>query len=58
MFAKAAEPLLDQLQSNPNDFETLIKLGNLYYDSQAYPQAIEYYEKALTVQPNNAGRAH
>ena len=52
--AKAAEPLLAQLQSKPKDAETIIKLGNLYYDSQAYPQAIEYYEKALTFQPNNA----
>ncbi len=51
--AKAAEPFLTQLKSNPNDFETLAKLGNLYYDSQAYPQAIQYYEKALAVQPNN-----
>ncbi|MGC2109382.1 MAG: tetratricopeptide repeat protein [Candidatus Korobacteraceae bacterium] len=53
MLAKAAEPLLAQLKSNPNDFDTLAKLGNLYYDGQAYPQAIEYYEKALTLQPNN-----
>ena len=54
MLAKAAEPLLTQLQSNPNDAETVIKLGNLYYDSQAYPQAIQYYEKALSIQPKNA----
>lgn len=54
MIAKAAEPLLAQLKTNPNDFDTLQKLGNLYYDSQAYPQAIEYYEKALDIQPNNA----
>ncbi len=54
MLAKAAEPLLTQLQSNPNDAETVIKLGNLYYDSQAYPQAIQYYEKAVSLQPNNA----
>jgi len=53
MLAKAAEPLLTQLKTNPNDFDTLSKLGNLYYDSQAYPPAIEYYEKALVVQPNN-----
>jgi cytochrome c-type biogenesis protein CcmH/NrfG len=53
MLAKAAEPLIAQLKSNPNDFDTLTKVGNLYYDGQAYPQAIEYYEKALTVQPNN-----
>jgi cytochrome c-type biogenesis protein CcmH/NrfG len=54
MLAKAAEPLLIQLKANPSDVDTLAKLGNLYYDGQAYPQAIEYYEKALTVQPNNA----
>ncbi len=53
MIAKAAEPLLAQLKSNPNDFDTLDKIGNLYYDSQAYPQAIDYYQKALAVQPNN-----
>jgi cytochrome c-type biogenesis protein CcmH/NrfG len=50
---KAAEPLLTQLKQNPNDFDTLAKVGNLYYDGQAYPQAIEYYEKALAVQPGN-----
>jgi cytochrome c-type biogenesis protein CcmH/NrfG len=53
MIAKAAEPLLAQLKTNPNDFDTLAKLGNLYYDGQVYPQAIEYYEKALSIQPNN-----
>ena len=53
MLAKAAEPLLAQLKSNPSDFDTLAKLGNVYYDSQVYPQAIDYYEKALAVQPNN-----
>jgi cytochrome c-type biogenesis protein CcmH/NrfG len=54
MLAKAAEPLLAQLKTNPNDFDTLAKVGNVYYDGQAYPQAIEYYEKAVTVQPDNA----
>ena len=32
----------------------IVKLGNLYYDGQAYPQAIEYYEKAIGLQPDNA----
>jgi cytochrome c-type biogenesis protein CcmH/NrfG len=53
MIAKAAEPLLAQLKTNSKDFDTLVKLGNLYYDGSAYPQAIEYYQKALNVQPNN-----
>jgi cytochrome c-type biogenesis protein CcmH/NrfG len=54
MVAKAAESLLAQLKTNPKDFDTIVKLGNLYYDSQAYPQAIESYEKAVGLQPNNA----
>jgi tetratricopeptide (TPR) repeat protein len=54
MLAKATEPLLAQLKTNPNDFDTVVKLGNLYYDGQAYPQAIECYEKALALQPGNA----
>ena len=54
MLAKAAEPLLAQLKTNPTDTDTLAKLGNIYYDGQAYPQAIQYYEKVLTIAPNNA----
>lgn len=54
MLAKAAEPLLAQLKTNPNNFDVLVQLGNLYYDGQSFPQAIDYYEKALKLQPNNA----
>lgn len=54
MLAQAAQPMLAQLKTNPNDPAILVKLGNLYYDGQAYPQAIEYYEKSLAIQPNNA----
>jgi len=53
MLAKAAEPLLAQLKTNPNNADVLIQLGNLYYDGQSFPQAIDYYEKALKLQPNN-----
>jgi len=53
MLAQAASPLLAKLQSNPKDFETLRLLGNVYYDGQAYPQAIEYYGKALAIDPKN-----
>jgi cytochrome c-type biogenesis protein CcmH/NrfG len=53
MLAKAAEPLLAKLQANPRDFETLAQLGNLYYDGQAYPQAIDYYTKALAIDSKN-----
>jgi cytochrome c-type biogenesis protein CcmH/NrfG len=53
ILAQAAAPLLAKLQSNPKDFETLRQLGNVYYDGQAYTQAIEYYGKALEIDPKN-----
>ena len=53
MLAQAAQPLLTKLQANPQDFEALTQLGNLYYDGQAYPQAIGYYNKALGIDPKN-----
>ncbi len=53
MLAQAAQPLLAKLKTNPNDADTLRQLGNIYYDGQAYPQAIEYYTKALQIDPRN-----
>lgn len=49
----AAAPMIEALSRTPNDFDTLVKLGNLYYDGQAYPEAIGYYEKALKVRPDS-----
>ncbi len=50
---KAAAPMLAQLQQRPKDADLLARIGNLYYDSQAYPQAIEYYRKSLAIAPSN-----
>jgi len=44
--------LLSALKVDPNNFNTLAQLGNLYYDHQVYPDAIEYYNRALAVRPN------
>jgi tetratricopeptide (TPR) repeat protein len=49
-----AAPLLNKLKSNPNDPELLISLGNLYYDAQQYPNAIQFYQRALQVKPGDA----
>lgn len=48
-----AAPLLGVLKAKPNDVETLVQLGNLYYDHRVYPQAIEYYTRALELRPND-----
>jgi cytochrome c-type biogenesis protein CcmH/NrfG len=46
-------PLLEAVNRNPGDFDSLVKLGDLYYDGQQYPNAIQYYERALLIHPEN-----
>lgn len=50
-----AAPLLDQLKSDPSNPDLLAKLGNIYYDTQQYPTAIDYYQRALKARPADAG---
>lgn len=49
-----AAPLLEQLKSDPSNADLLTRIGNIYYDTQQYPTAIEYYRQALNLQPTNA----
>jgi cytochrome c-type biogenesis protein CcmH/NrfG len=51
MLTQATAPLLDAVNKNPNDYESLVKLGDLFYDGQQYASAIQYYERALALQP-------
>lgn len=44
-----AAPLLAQLQSSPNDPQLLAEIGNIYYDTQNYHEAINYYNRSLTL---------
>lgn len=53
MADKTAEPLLAQLKTNPRDSELLAKVGNVYYDTQQYNEAIRYYSDALKYDPKN-----
>ena len=45
--------LKKRLQSNPNDVDLLVQLGNTYFDSSMYTESIEAYEKALAFNPGN-----
>ncbi len=54
MADKQAAPLLEQLKSNPNDAGLLAQVGNMYYDAQVFPVAIDYYQKALAIDPKKA----
>lgn len=46
-----AQPLLQQLESDPKNSTLLYQIGNLYYDAQQYPEAVKYYEKSLQIDP-------
>jgi tetratricopeptide (TPR) repeat protein len=54
MADKQAAPLLEQLKSKPNDPALISQIGNMYYDAQVFPTAIEYYQKTLAIDPKNA----
>jgi cytochrome c-type biogenesis protein CcmH/NrfG len=49
-----AGPLINQLKSDPTNAGLLVKIANIYYDTQQYPTAIDYYRRALNLQPTNA----
>lgn len=54
MLDQAVAPLIETLKTNPDDFDTLTKVANLYYDGHQYPEAIKYYQLAAKIQPKNA----
>lgn len=50
-----AAPLIDKLKTDPNNAELLGNIGNLYYDAQTFPTAIDYYQRALKIRPSDTG---
>jgi cytochrome c-type biogenesis protein CcmH/NrfG len=55
-------PVLDQsrvdalrstAERNPNDAETRVQLGDLYFDAEKFEDAIRWYEEALKIDPRN-----
>jgi len=51
---KQAAPLLEALQKDQSNPDLLAKVGNVYYDAQQYPVAIDYYQRSLKVKPADA----
>jgi len=49
-----AAPQLLKLKSDPTNPEMLASIGNVYYDAQQYPTAVNYYERALKTKPSDA----
>ncbi len=48
-----AEPLLAELKTRPDDPQLLTEIGNIYFDTKQYKQAIDYYARVLKMQPTN-----
>jgi tetratricopeptide (TPR) repeat protein len=49
-----AAPLLERLKAEPKRADLLATIANIYYDSQRYPTAIDYYHRSLSVEPANS----
>ena len=47
----AAAPLKAALRADPKNYDVLVQLGNLYFDKQVFAPAIEYYRRALELDP-------
>lgn len=45
--------LRSAIEKNPRDVASLTQLGNLYHDSEQWANAIDAYERALKLDPNN-----
>ncbi|PSH04691.1 MAG: hypothetical protein CXZ00_04745 [Acidobacteria bacterium] len=54
MADKQAAPFIAQLKTKPNDLALNSQIGDIYYDAQVFPVAIEYYQKALAIDPRNS----
>ncbi len=60
--AAATRPMLDESQVNalrniaerdPKNVESRVNLGNLYFDAERFPEAVQWYEAAFALNPND-----
>jgi cytochrome c-type biogenesis protein CcmH/NrfG len=43
------QALQDKIRQNPNDYDSLVALGNIHFDQRNYSQAVDLYKTALTI---------
>ena len=53
MADKKAAPVLEKLNSDPNNSELLIQAGKIYSSTHQFKEAAGYYDQALRVDPKN-----
>lgn len=52
-YKEKEQTYLKLLEANPKDINSLVGLGNLYFDYQQYGLAVNMYERALKIDPEN-----
>lgn len=52
-FTEDEARLRGALITNPNDLDALIQLGDLYYDNHKFQDAVDWYGRALAIDPKN-----
>ncbi len=45
--------LKEAIEKDPKNLQALVRLANMYHDAGKFDQAIEYYQKALGVEPKD-----
>lgn len=40
-------------KQNPNDTQSRVQLGNMFFDAEQYPKAISWYEQAIALNPKD-----
>ncbi|MFB3815838.1 MAG: tetratricopeptide repeat protein [Terriglobales bacterium] len=51
MADKAVEPVLAALQKDPNNPELLTRAGSIFFRTQQFPLAVEYFQRAVNAKP-------
>ena len=52
-FAAEIRELRNIIESDPGNYSVWVRLGNAYFDTDQYRDAIEAYSRALAIQPGN-----
>ena len=48
-----ASALKSTAQQNPSDGASRVELGNMYFDASRYPEAVDWYQQALRINPRD-----
>ncbi|HYN15248.1 MAG TPA: tetratricopeptide repeat protein, partial [Terriglobales bacterium] len=55
MADKKAEPLFDQLKTQPDNAAVLGEVAHVYFAAHQFKEAVSYYERSLKTDPKNVG---